>query len=592
MKEPDRGGPSPWADALLTASLLAIDPHGLGGVCLRALPGPARERWLAYLRACMGERQPLRRLPLHAADSRLLGGLDLAATLRAGRPVAERGILADTDGGVLVAAMAERMHPATAAKITAVLDGGAVVVERDGLAIDTPARFGVVALDEGMTADERPPAALLDRLAFWLDFAGLDPDRATAGVAQLEIVAARALLPAVETNDETVAAFCQTAMALGIASLRAPQLAVKAARAHAALMGRAATAEDDLLVAARLVVAPRATVIPLPEEPNEQDKREPEAPPPADSDEGGQGESDRPLADRVLDAARTAIPAGLLETLGLGGPRRPRPAHCGGAGHLQKSKLRGRPAGTRHGDPRAGARLDVVETLRAAAPWQPLRRQERAEGGTIPPGQKVEVRRDDFRITRFKQQTETTTIFVVDASGSAALHRLAEAKGAVELMLAECYVRRDSVALIAFRGRMAELLLPPTRSLVRAKRQLAGLPGGGGTPLAIAIDLAVTLADQVVRRGQSAVAIFLTDGQTNIARDGTPGRGKAEEDALAAARALRAAGLAALLVDTAPHPKAFARKLAAEMGASYLALPYADATAISAAARAAAPPPA
>ena len=100
------------------------------------------------------------------------------------------------------------------------------------------------------------------------------------------------------------------------------------------------------------------------------------------------------------------------------------------------------------------------------------------------------MRRDDFRMTRFQQRTRTTTIFVVDASGSSALNRLAEAKGAVELLLADCYVRRDQVALLAFRGKEAELLLPPTRSLVRAKRSLAGLPGGGGTPLAAGIDAA------------------------------------------------------------------------------------------------------
>ena len=106
----------------------------------------------------------------------------------------------------------------------------------------------------------------------------------------------------------------------------------------------------------------------------------------------------------------------------------------------------------------------------------------------------AEPRADDFHFTRLQPKRQSTTIFAVDASGSSALHRLAEAKGAVELLLADCYVRRDQVAVIAFRGCGAELLLPPTRSLVRAKRVLNGLPGGGSTPLAAALDAARTQA--------------------------------------------------------------------------------------------------
>ena len=124
-----------------------------------------------------------------------------------------------------------------------------------------------------------------------------------------------------------------------------------------------------------------------------------------------------------------------------------------------------------------GGRLDLIETLRAAAPWQPLRRAEALRCGG-PVGAQVLVRAQDFRLRRYQQRQQTTTVFTVDASGSLALHRLAEAKGAVELLLADCYVRRDQVALIAFRCTGAQLLLPPTRSLVRAKRCLAELPGG------------------------------------------------------------------------------------------------------------------
>ena len=156
------------------------------------------------------------------------------------------------------------------------------------------------------------------------------------------------------------------------------------------------------------------------------------------------------------------------------------------------------------------------------------------------------MRRDDFHITRYRERRETTTIFAVDASGSSALNRLAEAKGAVELLLADCYVRRDRVALLAFRGAGCELLLPPTRSLVRAKRGLAGLPGGGGTPLAAGIDAAAALADAVRRRGETAVVVLLTDGRANVGRNGTGGRERAMADAMSAARQLATMGLSVL----------------------------------------------
>ncbi|MDT8346143.1 MAG: VWA domain-containing protein, partial [Thermohalobaculum sp.] len=282
-----------------------------------------------------------------------------------------------------------------------------------------------------------------------------------------------------------VEALCASAVLLGIASLRAPQMALRAARALAALDGRDAVGETDLELAVQLVLAPRATRLPAEveaEAPPPDDPPEPETPP-----ETAEDEAERPLPplDEILLAAvAAALPAGVLDRL-RAGMARPGGAQ-GKAGQVRASVLRGRPLGTRRGEPTGGARLALLDTLRAAAPWQPLRRRA---GGA-----RIEVRRDDFRIRRFRERSETTTVFVVDASGSAALARLAEAKGAVELLLAEAYRRRDHVALISFRGQGAELVLPPTRSLLRAKRTLSGLPGGGGTPLASALDAAAEVA--------------------------------------------------------------------------------------------------
>jgi magnesium chelatase subunit D len=582
----------------VVAALFAVDPCGLGGVALRASASPPRDEWLALLKKLLPLGTPLRRIPLNINDPALLGGLDLGATLSAGRPIAQQGVLAHADGGVVMLAMAERILPGTAARLAAVLDTQEVAIERDGLALRLPARLGVVALDEGMDDDEQVPAALLDRLAFLVRLQPSDPvDDAQDWQAQ-DISAARALLPRVQVSDATVQALCAAALALGVYSLRAPLFALKAARCAAALDGVLEVSKAHAALAARLVLAPRATQLPqVPaaeeeQEPQEQERSQEETPAqqepqnadPATAPEEPPSQDDisnsDALADNVLEAAQAAIPAGLLAALQVGQTAKARAQAAGRSGAVQKSQTRGRPMGARRGEPRGGSRLNVIETLRAAAPWQKLReRQNPTPEGAL--HRRIHVRREDFHVTRFKQVGQTTTLFVVDASGSSALNRLAEAKGAVELLLADCYVRRDRVAVLAFRGKTAELLLPPTRSLARAKRSLAGLPGGGGTPLATALDSARELAVQISRRGETPIIVLLTDGRGNIARDGSPGRTKAADDATAAARQLRLTGITALLLDTSPQPQPAAQALATEMGAAYVPLPYAGAQAVS-----------
>jgi magnesium chelatase subunit D len=380
--------------------------------------------------------------------------------------------------------------------------------------------------------------------------------------------------------------------------------------------------EEHTAVAARLVLAPRATRLPPTPPPPPPDSAESQEPPPdpppeppaspesqaeppdstppgsepeqaQDGEDGKDGDSDeapegdpqasQTLGERVIEAAQAAIPAGLLARLKISQLQRAKTASAGSAGAMQKNALRGRPVGARKGEPRAGQRLNVLETLRAAAPWQRLRHAALPANATQRP--RIVVRKEDFHVARFRQLGQTTTVFVVDASGSLALNRLAETKGAVELLLADCYVRRDSVAVLAFRGKTAELLLPPTRSLARAKRSLAGLPGGGGTPLASALDAAGALADQLRRKGETPILVLLTDAKANIARDGSPGRARAASDALAAASQLRLSGYSALLVDASPQPQPGAQQLAAAMGAQYLALPYGGAQSLNQAVR-------
>ena len=543
------------------AALLAVDPCGLGGAVLRGPPGPARDLWLDDLRALLPHGAPVRRVPLGIGEDRLLGGLDLAATLAGGAARAQRGVLAEADGGVILLPSAERLALGLACRIAAVLDRGELLAERDGLTMRHPARIAAIAFDESVGPDEAVSPILVDRLAFLLD------PREAAPELDGDIQAARALLPTVVADERIVEALCAAAAALGINSLRPALLALRAARAAAALAGRTAVDAEDAAMAARLVLAPRATAVPAPPPESRQD----EAPDP----DPEQNPDAVAVDDVVLAAALAALPPDLLAR--FGSTRGPAAGAPGRSGALSRQGARGRPAGTRPGDPRAGFRLALLETIRAAVPFQRLR-----EHG---PG-RLAIRAGDLRVVRRQPRAESTTIFLVDASGSQAVGRLAEAKGAVQLLLADCYIRRDQVALVAFRGRAAEIVLPPTRSLVRARRALAGLPGGGGTPLAAGLQAGMELADSIRRRGGTPAIVLLTDGSANVGRDGQGGRAAAERDADDAARRLRAAGHRALLVDSSMRPAPAARRLAAAMGGRYVPLPFAGAAAISALVRA------
>ncbi len=531
-----------FADAMLAVRLLARDPAGLGGIVLRG-DGPARDAVYAELIRLM----PVRKLPLTIDDEALIGGRDLAATLAGTGGAVRKGLLAQADGGIVVVPMAERMSDSVAARIAGVMDAGEVVVERDGIGARHPARFGLVLLDDGHD-EERAPQRLTERVAFSFDLAGVR--ESDAGVAK----------PESEPIAGIERVLASTAMVLGIGSARAPLLAFRAAHGLAAMAGREAPDAVDVAVAARLVFASRATQ--LPEASTEE---EPQPPEPEADTENQPSSTTEPPDDMVLAAVLASLPPDVLAAISAGSARRK--SSGSGAGERRKSPMRGRPLGSKAGLPRGGARLSLIDTLRAAAPWQKMRgRQGR-----------VVIARDDVRIKRFETRAEATTIFAVDASGSAAVARLAEAKGAVELLLAEAYIKRAEVALIAFRGSVADVLLPPTRSLTRARRALAELPGGGGTPLAAGIDAARLLADGVRAKGRTPFVVLLSDGRGNVAADGSTVADVAKRDSINSARALGASGTRSVFIDISARPRPDGSSLAEAMRGRYLALPRADA---------------
>ena len=600
-----------WLRALLVAHILVSNPHGFGGIILRARAGPVRERWLHYLQTLAqqaGLKTPLRRIPLGISDENLLGGLDLEATIHTGKPVFRSGVLANSDGQILLLPMAERVDVNVASRISMALDQGQLRLERDGQSHLLPCHFGIVALDEGIEAEERANIKLQDRLAFhlsldeihWHDLPEnedglIDVDASLPISTQVGDVASYIL------TDEQWLAIAETAMHLGVHSVRALHYTAKTAAYLAAMQGADRISDSHLSEAIALVISPRATQLPSAESPTTEtdleDDAEHDEPPdqndaPENKVEEPQAPAETPLPenqqdtveeieDCILEAAKAAIPADLLSELLKGPLIQNQKAFGGKTGARKIGRLRGRPMGSIVGNPQAGASLSLIDTLRTAAPWQAIRKKQNASLAVPRTSKTIHITKSDFRVRRYQERTQTLTIFAVDASGSAAMHRLAEAKGAVELLLAECYVRRDQVAVISFRGTGAEILLPSTRSLVRAKRSLAEMPGGGGTPLADAIYIATELAQNAQRQGLSPAIVFLTDGRANIGRNGVPGRAQAQLDAEQAARYLGRAAIKSLWIDTSPQPRIEGEQIAKLVGSIYLPLPHAGAKEVS-----------
>ena len=622
----DLKGLETWNDAMTSLQLLQIDSHGWGGIWLRAPFGPVRELWLRHLSETGLNTI---KLPGNIDVERLLGGIDLSRTLQSGLLQTQTGLLQQADLGLVCISMAERFPTALIAPMTQAMDTQSLPpLKINNTESSVRTQFGVVALDESMADDPPMSPALAERLGLWFDLQDIVPsdvsdvslntrkddnalDVMGIQIAPDALARMKQSLPHIQWTDEQVLAVCSSAQGLGIDSLRVPTLALRVACCHAALHARSHIADDDLAFAARRVLAPRATQLPAPAE-NASDKEpqnssdssaepdqaqeqssnslEPtETPNPSESakdeedtsstdtsveDTNTQDEapSDLPssenLQEMMIAAALASLPPDVLEGL-LTKPGRNLGNTSGRSGQFRSGTQRGRPLPPRTGRPGGHARLHILSTLRAAAPKQRLR-------GNTQQG-RVAIRSEDFHVHRYQQHSSSCLILALDASGSAALQRLAEAKGAVELLLQQSYARRDSVCIVSFKGAKAQLLLPMTRSLVRAKRAMMGLPGGGGTPLALALKMACEQATQLQRQGVTPILVVLSDGRANVNLQGLGGRAHAQADAQQWAAQWRQTGHRCLWIDTSLQPDTQVQNMAQTMGGSYLPMPQVQA---------------
>jgi len=580
--------------------LLAVEPR-LRGMAVGAPAGAGKSSLARGMRdlLCSGDRSvPFVELPLGVDEAGLLGGLDIEATLRAGRRVARAGALARADGGILYADQVNLLPDAIINPLIAAIDTGEVRLEREGLSIRSPARFTFIGSYD--PAEGLPRRHLLDRLGLLLVLPRTMNEQARAEIVRRNVrrapaqaseaytdeldllrglvLAAREQLPQVQIADEQIEQLLAMATLCGVEGHRADTFAVYAACAAAALGLRDRVEQEDLELAVRLVILPRATRLPPPPD-QPPDQAPPPPPPDAESDTSDappEPPSDEELTippEQVLSALAAELPVE-LEQLPFRALRRGKTGSRGTVAGKRGRHIRSIP-----GDPRRG-RIDVSATLRAAAPFQPLRRSQASADAQ---SSRVLLRADDLRIKQYRSKAGALFLFAVDASGSMALHRMRQAKGAVHALLQKAYVHRDRVALLAFRGQSAELLLPPSQSVELARRALDLLPTGGGTPLAAALLAAIDVAQQARARGiMQTVLVLLTDGRANVGL--RAGREQIAEELQTLGRAVVAAGIQTIVVDTQRTylSRGEARKLAEWLAGEYVYLPNAQGEQIAA----------
>ncbi|MEM1080898.1 MAG: magnesium chelatase ATPase subunit D [Pseudomonadota bacterium] len=580
--------------------LLSVDPQ-LRGVVLTAGAGTGKSSLARGMPSLLNERSPFVELPTSVDVENLLGGLNLDATLRTGQLVMQAGVLARADGGVVYIDGLNLLTDRSANLLLSVLDQGEVRAEREGVSVRSPARFSLIASYD--PAEGVPRQHLLDRVGLIVPL----PDRQdvaersrviehnlrhterswadevqfTEGLVQT----AREQLASVQISDAQLRALSVTALQYGVQGHRVDLFAERTARAAAALNLRDAVEDDDVQLAVRLVILPRATRVPeSPPDPTPPPPPPPEPSEPDSSEPDGQESMPEQLApppDQILDALDNALPAA-LDDLPFQTLRRGRTGSRGSTEGKRGRHIRSVPGDARR------ERIDIVATLRSAAPWQPYRRDQQPSDA---PARKVYLESSDIRVKHYRSKAGALFCFAVDASGSMALHRMRQAKGAVHTLLQQAYVNRDRIALIAFRGGEAELLLSPTQSVELAKRALDVLPTGGGTPLASALLLADEVAQQAATRGIfQTVLVLLTDGRANIPlREGED----AQQELHTIGRHVAESNVQVIVVDTKRNylSRGEASTLAESLGAEYAYLPNASGEAIAELATAAAERP-
>ena len=525
------------------------------------------------------KKTPVVDLPLGATEDRVVGSLNVERAIKEGIKALEPGILAAANRGILYIDEVNLLDDHVADVLLDAAAMGVNIVEREGVSVAHPSKFILVGTMNPEEGEIRPQ--LLDRFGLQVSVAGIEDVEQRMQIAKIaeafdldpegfakewqqeqvdmkqKISRARQLLSQVSMSDDLLRLIASTCIDLGVKTHRAEIVITRTAKTIAAFDGRTEVDQEDVKKAMELALAHRMRSRPFEpptlnkerleksmsqkqhehqhqdQKPEQQKKNEQQPQEPSEQKDTDQKQAAKPQ-ERIFEIGTP------IDVRAITMPRkRDRIARRKTSGRRMNTlALRNRGRYLRQKMPQEGKDIAIDATIRAAAPYQWVRSGPNA----------IIVKDEDIREKERVGKTSAVVLFVVDASGSmGANQRMESAKGAVLSLLMDSYQKRDKIGMIAFKGKEAEIILPPCTSVDLALGRLRELPTGGKTPLSAGLSRGLQLLQGELRKDEESklMMVLISDGRANEGMGG-----KIKDELMAISERIKHLGIHTIVIDS------------------------------------------